>query len=177
MVEDPPEEAYGRVTNPERFAPLVPAAEELIADLQRRFDVTVTLGPGATDRELRTMKVTPTQPDQAPLTITVTSFPGVYVAAGAWQQIALPACGCDACDEDADDAVQVLHEYCTAVVEGQLFERITGRRILEHTWKGADWSRSGKRPLSRQRAAALRSKAVQPPSGGHWRPWSVKTSS
>ncbi|WP_241961776.1 DUF6226 family protein [Rhodococcus opacus] len=37
-MEDPPEDAYGRVTNPERFASLIPAAEALIADLGRRFD-------------------------------------------------------------------------------------------------------------------------------------------
>lgn len=45
VVEDPPAEAYGRVTNPERFAPLIPAAEDLITNLEHRFEVTVTHGP------------------------------------------------------------------------------------------------------------------------------------
>ncbi|WP_370180616.1 DUF6226 family protein [Rhodococcus wratislaviensis] len=44
-MADPPEDAYRRVTNPERFASLIPAAEVLIADLGRRFDVAVDVLP------------------------------------------------------------------------------------------------------------------------------------
>ncbi|WP_158461236.1 DUF6226 family protein [Rhodococcus opacus] len=45
-MADPPEGAYGRVTNPERFASLIPAANVLIADVGRRFDVAVDVLPG-----------------------------------------------------------------------------------------------------------------------------------
>ncbi|EID77478.1 DUF6226 family protein [Rhodococcus opacus] len=152
MVEDPPAEAYGRVTNPERFAPLLPAAEDLIADLERRFDVSVARGPAppsesATVELVELVEITPIRVDQAPLAITFTSFPGLYLDAGAWAHIALPACGCDACDESAEDVLRELAEYSEALTAGQLSERITGRfrPILEHSWDGEGWVRSGTR--------------------------------
>lgn len=179
-MDDPPEEAYGRVTNPERFAPLIPAAEELISDLARRFDVTIARDPAAPSKSktiatLESVRITPIHPDQAPLTITFTSFPGLYLDVGAWQHIALPACGCDACDEDAEDVVRELAEYSEALTAGQLSERITGnlRPLLEHSWDGHGWGRSGKTPLSGERAAELRAAPVQPPQDGHWKPWST----
>ena len=179
-MDDPPEEAYGRVTNPERFAPLIPAAEELISDLARRFDVTISRGPAAPSKSktvamLETVRITPVRRDQAPLTITFTSFPGLYLDVGAWQHIALPACGCDACDEDAEDALREMAEYKEALTAGQLSERITGklRPVLEHSWDGNGWGRSGKTPLSGERAAELRARPVQPPADGRWRPWST----
>ena len=36
-IEGPPEEAYSRVTNPERFQPLHAAATELLDRLEREF--------------------------------------------------------------------------------------------------------------------------------------------
>lgn len=182
-VENPPQEAYGRVTNPQRFAPLIPVAEELISDLERRFEVTVTREQAAPRRAssnvrtIESIRLTPPDPDQAPLTITTTSFPGLYLDVGAWQHIALPACGCDACDEQVDDAVEDLVNYCTALAEGKLFERINvARQALEHTWDGDDWSRSGTLPLTPQREAELRASPVTPPQSGQWRPWPIKQS-
>ncbi|MBJ8342516.1 hypothetical protein JGU71_26860 [Antrihabitans sp. YC3-6] len=178
---DPPEEAYGRVTNPQRFAPLVPAATTLAADLERRYDVTVSRGPAkqwssSTVIPLETIRIRPVRPDQAPLTITVTSFPGLYLTVGAWQHIALPSCGCDACDEDADDGLRELERYVEALTSGQLSERITGtvQLRLEHSWKAEAWSRSGRGVLSRSRAMELRAKPVQPPPDGQWRPWTPR---
>lgn len=50
-VDDIPEAAYGRVTNPQRFEPLIAAGRALVADLERRFEVTVThsVPPQATE--------------------------------------------------------------------------------------------------------------------------------
>ncbi|MGG7100718.1 DUF6226 family protein [Rhodococcus sp. 24CO] len=179
-MDDPPEEAYGRVTNPERFTPLIPAAEELISDLARRFDVTIARDPASPSKSktiatLESVRITPVHPDQAPLTITFTSFPGLYLDVGAWQHIALPSCGCDACGEDAEDAIRELAEYKEALTAGQLSERITGnlRPMLEHSWKGNGWGRSGNTPLSKERAAELRAGPVQPPADGRWKPWST----
>ncbi|MFV9460193.1 DUF6226 family protein [Rhodococcus sp. NM-2] len=62
--------------------------------------------------------ITPAQRDQAPLTITFTSFPGLYLRAGAWQDFALPACGCDACEEDAEYVLRELAEYAEALTAG-----------------------------------------------------------
>jgi hypothetical protein len=36
----PPDEAYSRVTDPQRYAPLHAIARDVLDDLQRRFDVT-----------------------------------------------------------------------------------------------------------------------------------------
>ncbi|WP_185993096.1 DUF6226 family protein [Rhodococcus sp. KBS0724] len=179
-MDDPPEEAYGRVTNPERFAPLMPAAEELIRDLASRFDVTISRGPAAPSKSktvaiLETVRITPARTDQAPLTITFTSFPGLYLDAGAWQHIALPSCGCDACSEDAESTLRELAEYSEALTAGQLSERITGnlRPVLEHSWEGNGWGRSGESSLSREKAANLRAGPVQPPADGRWMTWST----
>ncbi len=38
-IEGPPDEAYSRVTNPERFQPLHAAATELLDRLEREFAV------------------------------------------------------------------------------------------------------------------------------------------
>lgn len=182
-VEEPPEEAYERVTNPERFAPLIPAAEKLIADLERRFDVTVTRAPAApwessTVVPGESVRIVPTRADQAPLTITFTSLPGLYLEAGAWQRISLPACACDGCAEKVADVLRELAEYTDALTAGRLSERITGtvRPVLEHSWEGDGWGRSGKTPVRRSRAAELRAEALQPPADGRWRRWSAKPS-
>ncbi|WAM16217.1 DUF6226 family protein [Rhodococcus sp. JS3073] len=180
-MEDPPEDAYGRVTNPERFASLIPAAEVLIADLGRRFDVVVDRGPAPPSRSrtvatLELVTITPVQRDQAPLTITFTSFPGLYLRAGAWQDFALPACGCDACEEDAEDVLRELAEYAEALTAGRLSERITGRHraVLEFSWEGDDWRRHGTTTLSAADVKELRARPVQPPADGHWWPWSPR---
>ncbi|WP_213571341.1 DUF6226 family protein [Rhodococcus sp. USK13] len=176
-MENPPEEAYGRVTNPGRFAPLIPAAETLIADLQRRFAVTVTRGPAPPTRSTRVttlelVEITPAKPDQAPLSITFTSFPGLYLHAGAWQNFSLPACGCDGCDETAEQAVEELADYTEALTAGQLSERLTGqfRPVVEHGWNGEDWARSGTRTVSAGEAKKLRRQLVQPPADGSGSP-------
>lgn len=177
-MEDPPDDAYGRVTNPQRFAPLIPATNQLISDLERQFEVTVTRGPAApwkssTVQVIETVQITPVRPDQAPLAITFTSFPGLSLHAGAWKDIALPACGCDACDEDAEGELRDLAKYSEALTSGEFCERITGRiqPVLTHSWKGKAWSSSGTVTLSRSRAAKLRAQTVQPPDSGQWRPW------
>ncbi|RZL78835.1 MAG: hypothetical protein EOP32_20930 [Rhodococcus sp. (in: high G+C Gram-positive bacteria)] len=180
-MEDPPAEAYGRVTNPARFAPLIPAAEDLIADLERPIEVTVSRGPAPTS-ESRTVEsvelveITPIRVDQASLAITFTSFPGLYLDAGAWERISLAAFGCDACEEDAEDVLPELAEYSGALTGGQLSERITGgfRPILEHSSDGDGWCRSGKMRLSAARAAELRAEPLRPPPDGRWRPWSFR---
>ena len=181
-MDDPPAEAYGRVTNPERFAALIPAAQKLITDLGRRFDVTVTRVPvpASTSRTVELVtstRITPVRADQAPLTITVTTFPGLYLDAGAGQHIALPNCGCDACGEDAENALRELAEYADALTAGGLCERITsGRRpVLEGSWKGDGWGRSGRSALSTSQAADLRRMTVAPPPSGQWQPWSVRS--
>jgi hypothetical protein len=156
---------------------LIPAADTLVADLAERFEVTVTRAPAAPRRiskvqPIETIQLSPPHTDQAPLTITTTSFPGPSLDVGAGQHLALPACGCDACDEQVQNLVEDLVKYCKAVAEGRLSERIDVLRgVLEHAWDGDDWSSCGTRTLTKRRVSELRAGAVQPPPDGHWRPW------
>ena len=85
--EGPPEEAYGRVTNPERFLPLQSAAIEVLDGLEQTFDVRRVEGYGL-DAELEgkrgtvrpSIQLTPADPKAAPITVVFTDFPGFQEA-------------------------------------------------------------------------------------------------
>jgi hypothetical protein len=181
-VDDIPEAAYGRVTNPQRFEPLIAAGRALVADLERRFEVTVThsVPPQATESTAVTVvdivHINPALADQAPLTIAFTSFPGLYLDIGAWEHVALPSCGCDACDEDASSTLASLSRYCEATAAGQLSERISGGTspTLKLSWKGDDWASSTARPLFTE-VTELQAHSIQPPTDGRWQPWSPRS--
>ncbi|TAL23202.1 MAG: hypothetical protein EPN99_04715 [Frankiales bacterium] len=119
--------AYGRVTNPERYAPLHRAAAVVIAELQRAFDVSVVeveSEPKQRDIGLTltsAWRLTPSN-GGAPVTVTLTTFPGLYVRFGEWHEEAFPACGCDACDEQPGELAEDLREKLWAVARGQFHE-------------------------------------------------------
>ena len=80
-----PEDAYSRVSNLQRFAPLHAVAMALIEWLQDTFDVTLAQGPSVASDLLRmphevisAVRVVPREPAAAPLTFVLTQFPGVY---------------------------------------------------------------------------------------------------
>ena len=80
-TEGPPEEAYSRVTNPERFLPLHDAALELLAALKQHFDVEHAVGYGL-DEELErgglvrpSIALRPTGAEATPSTVAFTNFP------------------------------------------------------------------------------------------------------
>ena len=80
----PPEEAYSRVTEPERFAPLHGWALEAVARLQREYEVMLH-EDGVTDADLERsplsrplMKLTQILDSSAPITIAFTEFPGPW---------------------------------------------------------------------------------------------------
>ena len=163
------------VSNPQRFAPLTLAADALVANLAERFEVTVTRAP-ATPRPvskvqpIETIRITPLQADQAPLTITTTSFPGLYLDVGAWQHLALPGCGREEQVHDRGSG-QLLH----GGGRGPAFRTYRcSPWSAEHTWDGDGWSSRGTRTLARRRVSTLRAGAVQPPPDGHWRPWPLR---
>ncbi|MET0199122.1 hypothetical protein CH289_05990 [Rhodococcus sp. RS1C4] len=160
------DEAYGRVTNPERFAPLVTAAKEFADDVATRFDVDVTRVAGdAGSQVVEAVHFVPAQDDQAPLIVSFTSFPGVLLDVGASQRIALPACGCDACEEDVENLIGHLNRYLSALVSGQFYERIVDS-MVEHVWEGGNWRNSGRGPIPELRVAM--------PEDGRWKRWSPK---
>ena len=85
--EGPPEDAYSRVTEPERFMPLHAWALEAVALLNTSYEVALEEGIGM-DAELErrplsrpTLKVAPLQDSCAPITIAFTDFPGLAVRA------------------------------------------------------------------------------------------------
>jgi Family of unknown function (DUF6226) len=83
--EGPPPEAYSRVTNPEWFRPLHDVALTLLEQLHASFNVERVEGYGL-DSELEVgdlarpgVKLIPRDSNAAPLTIILTTFPGLKV--------------------------------------------------------------------------------------------------
>lgn len=115
--EGPPQEAYSRITNPERFAPLHAFATELLAslmleyDVERRagYDLDSTLRPSELARP--SVMLSPRADGAAPLQLSFTRFPGLAVRAGHWYRGRFPACGCERLRRDRtihDQRIEVL---------------------------------------------------------------------
>jgi len=121
---------YGRVTNPERFRPLHAIALARIAALEAAYDVVREDGgtmPGPLGRvllERPPIVLRPADALAAPLTIGLSAFPGGLVQAGRATGQALPACGCDACDDDPDRVAETLDRLIEVVVSGGFGETI-----------------------------------------------------
>jgi hypothetical protein len=136
MSDQSPDEAYGRVSAPERYEVLHAAGNRVVAELEERFQVERTEGP-ETDPELvakhgeclRVVRLEPRIRAAAPITIAWTAFPGLYVRVGGWHIEAFPHCGCDACDEDPTELVGELHDIVDAVVGGGLTEWFDGHHL------------------------------------------------
>ena len=178
--EGPPDDAYSRVTEPERFAPLQGWALEAVARLQTEYDVPLDEG-GVRDADLERsllsrllMKLTPIQESSAPITIAFTGFPCLGIRAGHWLTDWFPSCGCDACDEMPEEEFERFTEFLNDVVAGRFRESLyldpagDGRSGME-LWGG------GRRRRSRG-SRVSRDKAVQILDGEteivlEWTPW------
>ena len=143
----PDPEAYGRVTNPERYSVVVDRARRLIDRLVERFDVSREDGNvSVAFPRWRGVEGEPVllQPAQgAPIAFMITEFPGVVVRFGHWGEEGFPSCGCDACGEDPAEVIDRLERLVDANVRGQYSERLT-RRWLWVSFSGEDgseWSR------------------------------------
>ena len=181
--DGPPEEAYSRVTDAGRFAPLHDAADEMIARLEADFDVERDEGWGLDD-ELEekltcarpSVKLSPVDPDGAPITVVFSDFPGLHVRIGRWRTKLFPVCGCDACDDSAEDEIERLTMMVEGVTTGGLREVVEtpgvlfgdGRLTTELWTPGYG---GGSKSSSLDRATARRM------SGGRrrlvldWKPW------
>ena len=152
-IEPPDDEAYGRVTNPERFLVVVDAARRLIAELARDYEVVVTHGTAAEDfptREDGTAVTTRIKPTVgAPLRILITDFPGVDMRFGRWGHDWFPSCGCDACDEDPDELIAEMKGLVDAVTGGRYFEELR-RRTLTRALTGPHGRRGSRQRLQRR---------------------------
>lgn len=118
----PADDAYGRVTNPERFRPLHAAATAIVARLESRYEVVRVDGTTA-DREERQVQLVPAVGGS--LTVSLTSFPGLMVRYGRWHEEAYPQCGCDACEEDPDRVLEDLERKIDSLTNGRFTESVS----------------------------------------------------
>ena len=181
-----PEDSYGVVSNPQRFAPLHLVADALIQHLTGTYAVTVSEDaafaadlmhePGDV---LRAVRVVPANPAAAPLTFVYTSYPGVILHAGLLHDFPFPQCGCDGCDETAESAAQELERTVLAVAAGGYAERVNpGDQLpIGYEIASADGTRRGSGegargldcPTSRLRDAESQLRRLP----GRWQPWST----
>ena len=178
--EGPPDDAYSRVTEPERFTPLHGWALEAVACLQTEYEVTLDEG-GVTDAELERsplsrplMKLIPIQDSSAPITIAFTDFPGLGVRVGRWLTDWFPSCGCDACDEMPEEEFERFTEFLSDVVAGRFRESLyldpagNGWSIRE-LWRGEHRRRSGRSRVSRDKAVQILDGETE--IALDWTPW------
>jgi Family of unknown function (DUF6226) len=177
--EGPPPEAYSRVTNPQRFHPLHEVALTLLSERHETFDVEWIEGHSI-DRELETadlarpsIRLVPAHPTAAPLTVAFTTFPGLRVRVGRWCSAAFPGCGCDACDETADEEATRLAAMIDEVVGGRFRESIALPRVGDGWQEWELWSParriSGRLQIDRDSARAMLAEIRDSPIV--WTPW------
>ena len=182
-IEGPPEEAYSRVTNPERFQPLHTAATELLDRLEREFAVE-RLEVHDVDDELARIRLAcppvrlvPHDPQAAPIVVAFTDFPGLHLRFGSWRTEPFPNCGCDACDETADGSIEHMTRMVEAVVSGGFRESIQVPRLLGAGWRESEFQfNDGHGGFSRSRGRISRSRALEMTGGERrvtldWKPW------
>ena len=139
--DGPPEEAYGRVTDPERFAALHTASHQVLDDLEQHYDVvreTFTEFDRHSPEPATGIRLVPSDPAAASLTLVLNAFPGVNIRAGSREWTHLPYCGCDACDETAEELLQSLHSHVDAVTRGSIGERLVHE---DGAWWHESWMR------------------------------------
>ena len=105
------------------------------------------------------VKLSPTDPEAAPMTVVFTDFPGLFVRFGRWADDLFPDCGCDACGGTAEE--EILTEKIHSLTTSGLCEtvevprgRFGGDGSLEAEWRGPSsyerrWSRIDDIPGSR----------------------------
>lgn len=177
----PPEDAYTRVSNQHRFAPLHTAAIALVAWLEETFAVDVEQNLDVAsdllripDDVVRAVRVVPREPAAAPLTFVLTSFPGVFLHAGLLHDFHFPVCGCDACDDDVAELVDDLEWTVRMVVSGGYSERLD-------LWPGHNVENKLDEPGVRMSSGRSRIGEISParvkfarkglPPAGQWSPW------
>ena len=179
--EGPPEEAYSRVTNPERFLPLHAAAMELLDRLEREFAVDRFEGHdedddwGRVNLALPPVRLVPHDPQAAPIVMAFTDFPGLILKFGSWRTEPFPYCGCDACDEMPDESIETMTEMVEAVVSGAFRESMRVPRLLGDGWRESEF-RYSDGGFQRGESRVRRSRALEITKGERhvtldWKPW------
>jgi hypothetical protein len=144
--------------------------EHFAVDVREELDLEPDLERAGTARA--SIRITPRDEAAAPLTVVFSTFPGLHVRFGRWGVEHLPACGCDACNEQVDDLIARFQE---------LVEALTGGGLREEVVRGL--IRGGSYSIARRGAPAFGSvwqkldrKQVQAMTGGKsvritWEPW------
>ena len=168
-------EEYSRVTNPERFRILHSAMLDTLARLEADFDVRREEGYGL-DKELErdyplaraSVRLTPVDPEAAPVTVVFTDFPGLYLRFGLWWTEPLPDCSCDACGSSGEEEVEVLAELIEDVTtSGRFWESRDPHWTSRGIWGKSSGRRrnlGGTEDWSHQRQL-------------NWKPWPRRDSS
>ena len=179
----PPDEAYSRVTNPERFRPLHPAMLEIVDRLESQFEVDRTEGYGldkklerGVDLDRPGVRLIPRDPEAAPIAVSFSTFPGLQVRFGRWYVEPFPVCGCDACDESAEGEIERLNDMVDAITAGRFREAI--RRPLI-SFRGSGWldTRFWSDDRRSGRTSRVDGRRAREMAGGRrrldldWKPW------
>ena len=156
---------------------------EILGRLENDFDVERSEGYGL-DPELERgleparphVRLTPRNPEAAPIAVVFSTFPGLNVRFGRWFTEPFPSCGCDACKESAEGEIERLKEMVDEVVAGRFREAIQ-RPLISFRgtgWRETEfWSSVGRR-TSRSRVDGVRAREM---TGGrrrldlHWKAW------
>ena len=155
----------------------------MIDRLEADFDVERIEGYGL-DEELEgtrglarpSVKLSPVDPEAAPIMVAFTDFPGLFVRFGRWATEAYPVCGCDACGGTGETEFKGLMERTYSLTTNGLRETVQapmglfgGDGSLEAEWRGPSnygrsWS-SIDRKLARQMSGGRRRLVLD------WKPW------
>jgi hypothetical protein len=174
----PPPEAYSRMSVPDRYAELHPLAVELAQQLSRRHEVQLhresVLDPSR-EASATALQLVPANPRAVRLTLVLTGLPGLEVRVDGRPWLLLPHCGCDACDETAEECRDQLEDLVTAAVAGSLGERVyRSAEGWQHErwiqWSGGGWSSRGK--VDGVRLTELQ--MALPGGEARWEPWAAR---
>ncbi len=169
--EGPPEEAYGRVTDPGRYAALHEVGWDLLDELERRYAVTRAT---STEPDVHSsdpapvVLLVPTDPAAAPLTIVFDAYPGLLIRMGRNSGGHLPVCGCD---ETVEECTERLRDFLEALTAGTFGERLVRDQgwSHEHRYQTPGRRSSGRTPINRQQRRALQE--ARPGGELRWMPW------
>lgn len=172
----PPDDAYSRVSHPERFAPVMSVVDALVDHLETWYDVDVDRRSDETGA--RAWRLRPTTGASITLTATADS---IGIEAGALFRDIAPSCTCDACDETAESVADHLEETLLAIAAGGLREVFpVGQRRWLHTELRTPGG--GKRSGGGEPDRSLPAKGLDDAAdtlgllpGGWWPAWSLRS--